>query len=167
MSLRTSVLGPEIRYRPCKTSSIGGTKKRGFAVIRANGRNRQDGKHSRYDLRCDRYSSPRPSESVGIRKAASRKYGCKFRATAARTERGVGVLQCHTDPASYSHNYDSSWHASAHPQHCRISQQTRNTVANLSKHNTIRAREIRAIFFNKDPDAVYIRKDIYNVRASQ
>jgi hypothetical protein len=71
--------------------------------------------------RCDRYGLPVPSVSVGLRSSASRKCGCQFWATAARTEEGW-ILHRHTDPASHTHSQGQSIHASAHPpsQHIPI-----------------------------------------------
>jgi len=55
-------------------------KERGFAVVRQNGRNREDRtrneeEYTRYDIVCDRYSKPRQSESVGLRELSIRKCG--------------------------------------------------------------------------------------------
>lgn len=141
-------------------------KGRGFAVNRHNARNRQgpDKEYSRYDFHCDRYGLPRPSRSTGLRQTATRKCGCKFRATAAKTVDGW-VLHRHTDPASHNHNHGQSIHASAHPQHRRISDETRKTITDLSKHNAIRPREIRAVVSDHDPPSLMTRRDVYNVRA--
>lgn len=133
-------------------------------MSRANARNKQNGEYSRVDFVCDRYGWPRPSESRGLRSTSSRKCGCKFRATAARTQEGW-VLHRHTDPASHTHSHGQSIHASAHPQHRKISDETHKTITDLSKHNAIRGREIRAVVNDHDPESVLTRRDVYNVRA--
>ena len=138
-------------------------QQQGFAVVRKHGRNRQDRELSRYDFLCDRYGNPRPSRSVSLRKTGSRKYSCKFRYTAARTTEGW-ILHRHTDKASHIHNHHQSLHPSSHPQHRKLSEETRQAIADLSKHNAIRPREIRTIINNRDPTSVLIRKDVYNAR---
>jgi hypothetical protein len=158
-------LGPAESIQELQEQFNEWAREEGFAVIRANGRNKQDGEYSRYDLRCDRYGLPRPSLSVGLRSVASRKCGCKFRATAARSVAGW-ILHRHTDPASHSHNHGQSLNASSHPQHRKISAETRKTIADLSKHTAIRAREIRAVVSDHDATSVLTRRDIYNARAT-
>ncbi|KAK1825659.1 hypothetical protein QBC39DRAFT_270638, partial [Podospora conica] len=69
---------------------------------------------SRYDFECNRYGPPRPSESVGLRDAGSRKYGCRFRCTATRIDRRW-VLYRYGKPDSYTHNHGQSITAYTYP----------------------------------------------------
>jgi hypothetical protein len=156
--------GPTDTIQELKTEFNEWARTHGFAVIRANGRNKQDGVYTRYDLRCDRYGLPRPSRSTGLRQTATRKCGCQFRATAANSEEGW-ILHRHSDEASRGHNHGQSIHASAHPQHRRVSDEVRKTITDLSKHNAIRPREIRAVVNDQNPTSLLTRRDVYNVRA--
>lgn len=137
----------------------------GFAVTRHNGSNKQGGEYTRYDFRCDRYGYLRPSRSVGLRLTSSRKCGCAWKAHAVKVT-GGWILCNTTDPVHHTHNHNPSLDPSTHPQLREITTEIREDIADISKHNGIRAREFGAIIGDRFPGSSFKRQDIYNARAS-
>ena len=143
-------------------------KDRGFAVVRQNGRNREgrtrnEGEYTRYDIVCDRYGKPRKSEGVGLRKSTTRKCGCLWKGYAVKTAAGWLYRD---DPKAPEHNHAPSTHPSAHPQHRnRRDPAIVEAIAKASRHPGIRAREVGSLIADQFPESTLVDKDIYNTRS--
>lgn len=139
-------------------------KEYGFAVVHANGRNKDEaGKYTRYEFQCDRFGNPRPPRGAGLRKTAMRKCGCRWKGYTVKTSNGW-IYRNYTGEAYNSHNHPPSLESSAHPQHRKCPIEVVESIATISSHPSIRPREVRNIIYQQYPELPLTDKDIYNVR---
>ncbi|KAJ4397956.1 hypothetical protein N0V85_006406 [Neurospora sp. IMI 360204] len=144
----------------------------GFAVNRGQGRGtkpRVPAKdYTRYYLLCDRFGTPRKSTAtiITIRKKASRKCGCNWKAVAKKDKKdGLWHFLLHDKAVHLIHNHGQTHHPSAHTQHRRLQPEVFEAIDEASKLNNLPAREVDSVLRQKFPGSVHTRKDIYNARA--
>ena len=117
---------------------------------------------TKINLVCDR-GARRPSTSIHLRQAATRKIGCQFEL----------FISCNiktNSPWTYSvtngrHNHGPSLDPSAHVVHRRRTPTQTKMIENLSQHKAIGAREVLDVILTSTPGPAFIKqKDVYNDR---
>ncbi|KAK3343145.1 hypothetical protein B0H65DRAFT_577050 [Neurospora tetraspora] len=143
----------------------------GFAVTRGQGRGtkpRVPAKdYTRYYFFCDRFGKPRKSTAtiITIRKTASRKCGCNWKAFAKKDKEGVWHFRLHDKAVHRVHNHGQTHHPSEHTQHRRLQPEVFEAIDEASKLNGMPAREVDSVLRKRFPGSVHTRRDIYNARA--
>ena len=132
-----------------------------FCIIKQRASNYRDKKPMRYDIVCDR-GQGRPSVSAGPREATTQKVNCPWKGVANALKDNDWEWTFRIRHGE--HNHDASSDPSAHAMHRRITPAQQQSLADISRHSSIRAREAGSILRNSFPEAVFDQKDIHNAR---
>jgi len=140
-------------------------KEHGYAVTLRNGKKDKTGGISRYCVYCVKYGEPAPSAGAGLRKTATKRTGCQFKATVALKPEGWMFIH-HAKPEHCVHNHGPALDAAAYRRHRQITPEIKAKVKALSAYTALRAREILAIVKGEHAGCDLTIKDINNLRQS-
>ncbi|CAK7564475.1 MAG: hypothetical protein SEPTF4163_002369 [Sporothrix epigloea] len=140
-------------------------KQHGFAIVRrqAGNKRKETGEYTRWSLCCDR-DATRASQGLGLRKTATQKINCPWKGVATAKRGNDWKWSWYLRPGHERHNHGPSLHPSAHATHRKLNDRQKDVLKAISRHSSMRTREITAILNELSPGTVLTAKDIVNAR---
>jgi hypothetical protein len=137
----------------------------GSGYTKSDAGNYKNNSPTSFTISCDRSGRGRASKSIGIRKVASAKTQCPWKAYASATTKSSGKWAIRLKEGYDTHNHPATMQASVHAVHRRLTEEEKKDIEAMSRNIALRPREIRRTLETKNPGLVIEDRDIHNYRA--
>jgi hypothetical protein len=140
-------------------------KANGFGVSLARASNYKDGQPTRWEVHCDRGVRVK-SQGTGKRDKKYRRINCPWKGVlnAYQANDGMWTFRLHDKPEYQTHSHGQSLDPSAHSIHRQFSEEQKHLIEDTSRIPGLRAQQVQGLILDKDPSAVFNKKDINNYR---